>query len=284
VEVPLVSVEVYVYHKDGRPVPGLQADDFEVFEDGRPVEISHFFAAPGVEGPDEKKDEEEADEAAGGYVPVERDPGQDLYLVILFNDTNLSRGRRQAAVEYLSGFLGRDLPANLKVMLVRYDGGMRVEQPFSEETDEVIAALEKIKDSASLSRRLDESRILLEIDRATTSTNATGTDSRRAPEYLGVSARSLLQEIDSFADWTVHQVRSNLEDQKKLIRSLSGLNGRKAILLVSDGVEQRPGQMLYRTWAQAFEDVPGFELEARRAVRRAATGRHRGARNRPGDE
>ncbi len=52
-------------------------------------------------------------------------------------------------------------------MLVRYDGGMHVEQSFSEETEEVISALERIKDSASLSRRLDEGRILHEMDTAT---------------------------------------------------------------------------------------------------------------------
>ena len=52
VDVPLVSIEVFVHDRDGRPVPGLAIEDFEVFEDGNPVAISHFYAAPGVVTPD----------------------------------------------------------------------------------------------------------------------------------------------------------------------------------------------------------------------------------------
>ena len=46
--VPLVSVEVYASDRAGRPMPGLTLEDFEIFEDGKPVSISHFYAAPGL--------------------------------------------------------------------------------------------------------------------------------------------------------------------------------------------------------------------------------------------
>ena len=55
--VPLISVEVYVSDRAGRPIPGLTLEDFEIFEDGKPVSISHFYAAPGVtETADEELD------------------------------------------------------------------------------------------------------------------------------------------------------------------------------------------------------------------------------------
>lgn len=261
VEVPLVSVEVYVSDPAGRPVPGLSIDDFEVFEDGKPVAVSHFYAAPGLVEP------------AAGQPPAQDDqwvdsgPEQDLYLVIFFDDTNLSRGRRQAAVDHLSGFLGSELPPDLRVMLVRYDGGMHIEQSFSEETDEVIAALQKIKGSASLSRRLEENRIRMEMENAAT---AAALNVQGAVDILEAAGYSLLQQIDSFADQTVHRVRNSIEEQKRLIRSLSGLKGRKALLLVSDGVEQHPGELLYRAWAQTFGDIPVFQIEGNRAFFQAS--------------
>ncbi len=39
----LVEVDVIVKDKDGRFVSGLTADDFEVFEEGKPQPIQHFY-------------------------------------------------------------------------------------------------------------------------------------------------------------------------------------------------------------------------------------------------
>lgn len=43
IEVTLVNLDVYVRNDAGKPVRGLEASDFEVFEGDEPVEISHFF-------------------------------------------------------------------------------------------------------------------------------------------------------------------------------------------------------------------------------------------------
>jgi len=46
IDVRVVNVDVWVTDRDGNPVTGLTADDFEVREDGRPVELSNFFDSP----------------------------------------------------------------------------------------------------------------------------------------------------------------------------------------------------------------------------------------------
>jgi VWFA-related protein len=43
VDVPLVSVDVGVFDAAGHPVANLTQEDFQVFEDGEPREIKHFF-------------------------------------------------------------------------------------------------------------------------------------------------------------------------------------------------------------------------------------------------
>ena len=42
IDVPLVSIEVVVTDDTGAPIPGLTKADFEVLEDGEPMEVSHF--------------------------------------------------------------------------------------------------------------------------------------------------------------------------------------------------------------------------------------------------
>src|SRR6478609_9607512 len=44
IEVSVVNLDVYVTDKKGQPITGLRKEDFQVLEDGRPVEISNFFA------------------------------------------------------------------------------------------------------------------------------------------------------------------------------------------------------------------------------------------------
>ncbi len=43
VYVQVVEVDVVVTDRKGRPVSGLKRDDFELYVDGVPVEISNFF-------------------------------------------------------------------------------------------------------------------------------------------------------------------------------------------------------------------------------------------------
>ena len=261
VEVPLVSVEVYVFDRSGRQVPGLTLGDFEIFEDGKRVEISHFYASPGISAPTP----DEGETADVDF--VEAGPVQDLYLVIYFDDTNLVRGRRQAAVEHLRAFLSAELPPDLRVMLVRYDGRNIIEQPFTEETDEVLVALDAMRDAASLSRQIDETMLMREIQNAAAMGAISGDQSI---EVLEQSGRAIWQSIDTFADQTVHRTRTSIENQKRIISSLSGLRGRKAILLVTDGVEPRPGEFLYRAWGQVFSQVPALRIDSQRAFLQAS--------------
>ncbi len=47
IEVNVVNLLVWVTDKRGNPIAGLSRDDFELFEDGRRVGISNFFAVEG---------------------------------------------------------------------------------------------------------------------------------------------------------------------------------------------------------------------------------------------
>jgi VWFA-related protein len=254
-EVPLVSVDVFVSDRSGQPVSGLTREDFEIYEDGQRVPVSHFYAAPGVS--------ESAESVAESVEePAESEPSQDLYLVILFDDTNLSRGRRQSAIEYLRKFLGSELPSGVQVMLVRYDGHLNIEREFTDDPAEAVRALDSLQGSASLSPWREEDRLLRDMENAVA---IAATSGRSSDTVLESAGSSILQQIDSFSEQMAHRTRTSIANQERLIRSLSGLEGRKAMLLVSDGVAARPGELLYRSWAATFGSVPAFRLDAQRA-------------------
>lgn len=264
IEVPLVSVDVFVSDRQGRPIKDLGVDDFQVFEDGRPMEISHFYAAPGVvtTGLQSEIGESAADQRTAPEAP----PNQDILLVVYVDDTNISRSRRRAAVDHIEKFFASDLPGSFKVMVVAYDGRIHVVQPFTDDVVAATAALEELNGMASLSRRSDEDRIIRDMQ-ATRDMAATSPD--QAEAILTNSGIAIFTEIQSYADQLAARTRTSFENLEKMVRSLSGLDGRKALLLVSDGVEPRPGERLFRSWAETFGDVPIFRNEAAMAFNRA---------------
>jgi len=267
VDVPLVSLEVYVFDSNGRPVPGLTLADFEIFEDGKKVQISHFYASPDLSEIEPSEEVVPDEEVTPEDAFIETPPAQELYLVVYFDDTNLSRGARQAAVEHLRAFLSAELPPDLQVMLVRYDGRNHIEQAFTEETDEIIVALDRLGNAASLSRQIDETMILREMQNAVTMAAMSG---NLANQVLEESGRTTWQSIETFSEQAVHRTRTSIENEKRLVSSLSGLAGRKAVLLVTNGIEARPGEYLYREWGQIFGQVPLFRIDAQRAFLQAS--------------
>ncbi|WP_348245888.1 LPS export ABC transporter periplasmic protein LptC, partial [Salmonella enterica] len=44
VDVNVINVDVYVTDRDGNPITGLDADDFEVYENGRLMKVTNFYA------------------------------------------------------------------------------------------------------------------------------------------------------------------------------------------------------------------------------------------------
>src|SRR5436309_15708007 len=50
VDVSVVNVDVYVADKSGKRVHGLKREDFDLYEDGKPVPISNFYAEEGEPG------------------------------------------------------------------------------------------------------------------------------------------------------------------------------------------------------------------------------------------
>ncbi len=133
--VPLVSVEVVATDKDGVPIRGLTRDDFQVFEDNVEVEISHFFVS----------DPELAQNDPVAYQEdLPENFRQNLYLALYFDDTSIDFERRMSALQHLRGFLEQPLPQNVQAMLVRYDGSIHVEQGFTDQTDELVPAVERV--------------------------------------------------------------------------------------------------------------------------------------------
>lgn len=234
VEVNVVNVEVYVTDKQGNRVTGLTKDDFEVYQDDKPVEVSNFFVVeagrPLVEFGTLPLPEAEGPERVDPRIAPRPELPQEqrLSLVVYVDNFNIRPFNRNRVLRELRVFLGEQVSVGDRVMLVSYDRTLRIRRPFTTDPQAVGSALLELETETGHASQFDNDRRQV-IERIE--------DARNASEAL-VWARSWADEVNN-------NLRFTLGALKDMVNSLAGLPGRKAILYVSDGIPMVPGQEMF---------------------------------------
>ncbi len=252
--VPLVSVDVFVTDKQGVPIRGLTREDFQVFEDDVPVEISHFFTAD----PELKKID-----PVGYQEAVPENFSQDLYLALYFDDSNIDYQRRTSALHHLRDFLDQPLPENLKAMLVRFDGSLQVEVGFTEQTSDLVDAVERIMAEPALRMPMGAAGVVRRMQTVAaspqhelTSPMGGGVPQRTSFEQVDmaqIETSAFLPEIRAYAETQYVRNRASLDGLELFVDRMQGIDGRKVVLWVG-ALEMRAGENVFRTWQELFPD------------------------------
>ncbi len=245
-DVVLVNLDVVVLDAEGRPVTGLSREDFSVWEDGTPVDLSHFAAPP---APGEQ-----------ASAPVN--------LVLLLDETRLEPAARRAALTHFRRLLEAPPVLGLRVMTLTMKPGLEVVGPLTDDLAEVARALQAMEGSRTISAEAQErSRLLREMQVAASEVASQGPQEqygRPAPrsarpleanDYASGVAQGFLHEIQNYARTAGERQRSSLDVLGRLLRSLSGVQGRTALLVASDGLATNPGEPLVRAWEQLFHNI-----------------------------
>jgi VWFA-related protein len=234
VEVNVVNVDVSVTEGSGKPVTGLKKKDFELFEDGKRVEISHFDALEG----------NGAQGAQPAGRPEEVAPEDAWTLVVYVDNFDLHPGNRTRALRQLRGTLGRLLAPGDKVMLVSYDLGVKVQLPFTADSAALDAALARMEGLTARGSDADSQRRHALSEILTIQEAALNDPQPRACPL------SIAKPAHDFAQARRDEVLRTLGALTVLVNSLSGVPGRKAVLHVSDGIPATPGEEVFQFLAE----------------------------------
>lgn len=270
VDVRVIEVEVVATDRDGNPVTGLGRDDFELFEDGEPVTLTNFYAVEGGRATAADGDEAQAPPGADGSTPAATPaPDHRLNLIVFIDNLNTPPLQRNRVLTLVREQLSRLVRPGDPVMVVSYDRALRIEQRFCQDLDLVFAALDRMEANlgGAASLGTDKRRIL---------GNIVGASDRPAPPSALESdadqvayretARNALQAIHTYAQETAIRTEQMLGALASFADSLAGLPGRKAVLLVSGGIDLRPGEDLFDLWMDRFQFQLGSEIGVSSAI------------------
>jgi VWFA-related protein len=251
-----VNVEVYVTDKDGKRVRGLKREDFELSEDGKPVTISNFLAVG---------DEVAAPIPAGATasaVPIPTAPipatsappaapaGIELrlFLTLFIDEASLTAQARNRLLPALKTFVAGKLRPDDRLLVVSYNGSVKILQGPTADPAAISAALEQVAKSSprGTERAIDRRRVLDDI------TQAKNVDLPEQQASALEEATETYESLRLLAQTGYDEVRATTGAIGQFVDSLAGLPGRKAVLLVSGGLSERPAEALFTAWQNKF--------------------------------
>jgi VWFA-related protein len=237
VNVSVVNVDVYVTDKKGNPVTGLTENDFQLFENGKPVAITNFYAVNAgkpTTPPAEMAQAAPAGPAAPAGLPpqeLEKAPtpeDQRLRLIVYIDNYNLEPFHRNRVMRELRAFIGQKLNKDDELMLVTYDRELHVRRTFTSDPSLIASAM---------------------LDLEKVSAQGTHAQSDRRDFLQKIEDSQSVGEAESYARTYAQSAFNDLafsvDAMKKMVDSLAGMPGRKAVVYVSDGLQMIAGQDVF---------------------------------------
>ncbi|MEK6283810.1 MAG: VWA domain-containing protein [Acidobacteriota bacterium] len=244
----LVQVDPVITDGKGRPVTDLRPDEVQIFEDGKPQQITNFSYIK-LDAPVVTKFVR-PDKNAPPVPPVRLRPDQvRRTIALVVDDLGLSFESTYYVREAVKKFLDQQMQPNDLVAIVRTSGGVGALQQFTTDKRQLYAALDKVRWIA----------------------NSRGGVAAFAPingEATTVRAGSVFDDV---RDVDANQYRTNLFTVGTLgavnyiVRGLRDLPGRKSVVLLSDGFPMFSNQSESSGSARVFAALQTLTDMANRA-------------------
>ena len=241
VDVTVPNIDVVVTDSKGNRVRGLTTEDFEVYEEGMLQPLTNFYAVDGgrvVYFGDEAVPAEvpaTTQAAAPAPTPAPVDPAvaplpvPRTRIVIFIDNLSLQPFNRNRVLRNVQEWVRENVRDSTEAMVVTWDRSLKVRRKFTNDGREVSDVLKQQEDMSTMGQtRMSERKdIIRRIDESKSESEA----------YAEARQYALAYKND--LDFTVDAL-------KKTIDQLAGVEGRKILLHVSEGLPQSPGAELWK--------------------------------------
>src|SRR5881394_1688212 len=239
----LVSLDVIVKDKKGKPVTDLKAEDFTVSENGVPQKIEFFDSTLSSLGVTTQPTDAVASTERKPQSPAAF-PRNIIALVLDGQSTELANLKhvREGMLKYIR----ERITDNDSVALFSISGGLQLLQPFTHDKGALIAAVEKAYDSSTVSKTSEARGISENISAlrdkisagppgdTVTSSPAAGAAGSAMAEKI-IAQRMLEQYIQLRSALSTQQTRPVLAALAAIAEGLRSVPGKKTLVMFSQG-------------------------------------------------
>lgn len=231
VEVRVVNVEVTVTDELGDPVSGLERDDFTIYEDGKPQEVTNFYSI-----------ERTRVRSSPGEVwrEIEADSQFRRRMVLLVDNNTLSKPERAKALDALHDFLDQKFDESYEWSVVAVGDEVQVVQPLTTEKFRVRAAIDRIGKMPTNASRFRIDRMVLNDPMRIRNAQRAGASTPDAPPALHDLSAPLRFESQINMMRNLEATFRTARAMVDAFRAYGNLSGKKVMVVVTGGIEMLP--------------------------------------------
>jgi len=237
VEVRVTKVDVIVTGKKGERVKGLKPENFKIYEDGILQEMTNFYEVKGMEIYASTADKESGKISAPVKPLPQNVPRVGNKIIIYFDNWQLHPMNRNWSVKKIKSFIRNNFTpgSNNQGMVVCLDQKLDIIQRFTSSQEQLIYAVTQVKGRSSqailrIREKEDLRRHLNTIVGETT----------HVDKYTGYERA--ISVAKSFVEAEQNDLLFSLKALNAFMDYVTGIEGRKILIYVSDGLPISPGQ------------------------------------------
>lgn len=229
IDVSIVNVEVTVTDKKGNPIQGLTKNDFEIYDNGRPQNITNFYEVKGRRIIEHRPDGEVVvEEIKEDALPSDVPKRLQRRYVFFVDNLSLAPFNRQPVFAEMKKFIDENLLPGDLGMIVTFNRDIKTRVPFTDDHAFLKQTFDTIAgENAFGLQNLSEKR----------SAESQIRESKTYEEAVGV-ARNYAYSVE-------HDLRTAIGAMKGLMTTLAGVEGRKIMVVTSEGLPIQPGRELF---------------------------------------
>jgi len=231
IDVRVINVDVVVTDKKGIPVTGLKKDDFEIYENGALKPISNFYEVDNTKGVPVGPQTVEAAPSPSLPKPVRVDEvpeNQKRRIIIYIDNLSLAPFNRNRVFKQMKDFIMQVMRPGDEAMLATFNRSMKVRVPFTRDPVQIQTTLDIILGESAMGNSNKSER---------KQTEGQIKDAQSYSEALA-TARTYSESIEN-------DLRQSQEALNGLMATLAGVEGKKVLILTSEGFPMQPGREMF---------------------------------------
>ena len=231
IDVRVINVDVVVTDKKGNPVTGLTKDDFLLYENGVEKPISNFYEVNNMKGLPTAPKAVDANPSPSLPKPVRVDEipeNQKRRIIIYIDNLSLAPFNRNRVFKQMKEFIATVMRPGDEAMLATFNRSMKVRVPFTRDPVQIQTTLDIIlgESAMGLSNKSERKQAEDQIKDAQSYSEALAT------------ARTYSESVEN-------DLRQSEEALTGLMTTLAGVEGKKVLVLTSEGFPMQPGREVF---------------------------------------